>query len=387
VIDIAVIGGGPAGLLAAGRLARAGLDVSVLEEHAQIGVPTHCTGIVSMEMADLVKVPESLILGRPTIARLHGPGGARCEVPWSGPGREELLVIDRAEFDRMLAEQAMAAGAVVRTNSRVQDLAIDAGGCILDTTGAPVRARACVLACGVTYRFHRQLGLGLPGQVIHTAQLEVDAEPSDAVELHFGKAVAPEGFVWVVPIIRDGSHRLKIGVIARGHAAAYLGRFLARPDILTRLTEPPGLPITRLLPLRPTAVSYSHRVLAVGDAGGFTKPTTGGGIFYSLLTAALAADTLTEAAATNRFDGSFLARYERRWRRRLGRELSVGNRLRDILAKCSDVEIDTLIGALGASNVQTVIQRTAQFNWHRALILALVRQRGIASLLLRAVFR
>src|SRR5262249_13131600 len=137
----------------------------------------------------------------------------------------------------------------------------------------------------------------------------------------------------------------------------------------------------------PTPVSHADRVLAVGDAGGFTKPTTGGGIFYSVLTAALAADTLIEAAAADRFDSSFLDRYRQRWQQRLRRELRVGDQLRQLLVKCTDVEIDTLVRALGARDVQTVIQRTARFNWHRALILALVRQRGIASLLVRAVFR
>jgi flavin-dependent dehydrogenase len=38
----------------------------------------------------------------------------------------------------------------------------------------------------------------------------------------------------------------------------------------------------------------------IGDAGGFTKPTTGGGIFYSLLTASLATKTLVEAFAAGR---------------------------------------------------------------------------------------
>ena len=128
MIDVVVIGGGPSGLVAAARLARAGLDVTVLEEHREIGAPTHCTGIVSMEMAELVKVPDSIVLGRPTMARLHGPGGGRCEVRWSGPGREELLTIDRGAFDRMLAEQAVSAGAIVQTGSPVQELKVDAIG-------------------------------------------------------------------------------------------------------------------------------------------------------------------------------------------------------------------------------------------------------------------
>src|SRR5262249_3246887 len=137
-------------------------------------------------------------------------------------GREELLVIDRAAFDRMLAEQAVSAGAIVRTAAHAQDLAVDAAGVSVRVAGDEVRARACVLACGVSYRFHRQVGLGLPAQVIHTAQMEVAAQPSDVVELYFGCKVAPEGFVWVVPIVRDGTHRLRVGVICRGHAAGYL---------------------------------------------------------------------------------------------------------------------------------------------------------------------
>src|SRR5262249_57077853 len=126
-------------------------------------------------------------------------------------------------------------------------------------------------------------------------------------------------------------HRIKVGVITRGHAAAHQDRFLARSDIATRLTETPGRAITRLLPLSPTPVSHADRVLAVGDAGGFTQPTTGGGIFYSVLTAALAADTLVEAAAAERFDATFLAQYARRWQSRLRPELRVSNLLRRLL--------------------------------------------------------
>ena len=55
--DVIVVGAGPAGLCTALRAAEEGLDVLVLEEHTEVGVPTHCTGIVSGETDQLYKIP------------------------------------------------------------------------------------------------------------------------------------------------------------------------------------------------------------------------------------------------------------------------------------------------------------------------------------------
>lgn len=387
VFDSVIVGGGPAGLLAAARLAEAGLDVLVLEEHTRVGDPTHCTGIVSLEMADVAKVPGSIVLNRLTRAAMVAPGGARCRVTWDGVGQEQILVIDRGAFDQSLAEEALAAGARLRTNARVDALAVGSSSVQVRVGRETLSARACLLACGVSYRFQRQLGLGLPGRVIHTAQLEVDAAPSNTVELHFGRKIAPDGFLWTVPVVREGRPRLKIGVMANGDAETHLRRFVVRPAVRARLRGELGAPIRRLLPLRPIAKTYADRVLVVGDAGGFTKPTTGGGIFYSLLTAALAAETFIEGFGAGRLDEAFLERYERAWQARLGQELRVGDWFRELATTCTDAEIDTIIRALASDDVQGVIRRTARFNWHRDVILALVRQRGIASLLFRALFR
>jgi geranylgeranyl reductase family protein len=387
VIDVAVIGGGPAGLLAATHLADAGLDVVLFEEHPKVGEPVHCTGIVSLETADLAKVPDDLILGRLTWARLYGPRGAVAEHAWRADESERIFAIDRAGFDRGLAERAQAAGAILLTGARVHDVHVEHEAVTVQTRGDDLRARACVLACGVSYRFQRLLGLGLPGQAIHTAQIEVAALPGDTVELHFGREVARDGFAWSVPVLRDGQSRLKVGVMARGDAGARLAAFLARDDVRARLLEAPPPPVRRLLPLKPIARTYGDRLLVVGDAGGFTKPTTGGGIFYSLLTATLAAETLIEGFNAGRLDEAFLARYERRWQERLGQDLRVADWLRQVVTKCSDAEIDLLVRALGTEDVQALIRKTARFNWHRDLIVTLVRQPRIAGLLFRTLFR
>ena len=385
--DIVVVGGGPAGLLTARRCAEAGLDVLLLEEHAEIGEPTHCTGIISVETAALAKIPDEIILSRLRRARLVSPVGAVCEVGWAASGSEEILVVDRAHFDRGLADQARRAGAAIRTSARVHGVKLDPQGVTLSVGGQDVAARACVLACGVSYRLHRQLGFGLPGQVLHTAQVEVDAEPAETVELYFGRDVAPDGFLWAVPIRRGSRPGLKLGALARGDAGASLARFLEHPKIWSRLRSAPGRMIRRLLPLQPAPQTAADRVLLVGDAGGFTKPTTGGGIYYSLLTASLAADTLIEAFQADRLDAEFLGRYENRWGAELGSDLRVSTWLRQFLVRCSDGEIDGLVRALASDSVQAVICRTARFNRHRDLILALLREPGIAGLLLKSLFR
>lgn len=254
--------------------------------------------------------------------------------------------------------------------------------------GVSLSARACVLACGVGYRLQRQLGLGLPSLLLHSAQVEVDAHgTSPALELHVGRATAPDGFAWVVPVLRDGRPRLKVGTLARGDARGCLDRFLSRPGVAERIASGPGAPVRRLVPLGPAARTYGHRVLAVGDAAGLTKPTTGGGIFYGLLSGQLAAETLSEALRRDELGESSLRVYERRWQARLAPHLRASTFLRRLFIKFTDDEWGALLRALTASDVQDVIRRTARFNWHGDLIWAVLRQRGVKSILLHALFR
>jgi digeranylgeranylglycerophospholipid reductase len=384
VHDVVIVGAGPAGLFAALRLAGAGHDVLVLEEHAAVGAPTHCTGVVSSELQELYKIPEDLVLHRAASCMVVSPQGGLAA--FHSPG-EEIAVLDRAAFDRTLAAEAQQAGATILTDSRVEDIRIGRGVAEVSTSRRVHLARAVVLACGVAYRFHRSMDFGLPPTLLHTAQIELDAQPAEALEIHLGRQVAPEGFAWLVPIRREGRPRVKAGVLLRGDARTRLRAFLASPRVAPRLTETEGQPVLRLLPVAPPRRTYGARTLLIGDAAGLTKPITGGGIFYSLLSASLAAETLDEALAADDLGARRLSRYEARWRQRLGRELRTGGWFRHLLANFTDRELDAFVRAIASDDVRAVIDHTARFNWHRAVILALVRQSGIKSILLRSLFR
>ena len=383
--DAIVVGAGPAGLYTALRAAEGGLSVVVLEEHEELGVPTHCSGIVSGETNRLYKVPDDVVLSRPSACLVISPGGRVAEL--EDPG-EEIAVLDRAGFDRALAASVLEAGGVIRTGCRVDHISNGDRSVEVETNhGERLRARALVLACGVTYRFHPLLGSRLPSPILHTAQMELAASPADKLEVHVGRQVAPEGFAWLVPFRRDDAAYVKTGVLLRGDARSYLEKFLARPSIASRLQESPGEPIRRLMPVAPVTKSYADRIVAVGDAAGLTKPVSGGGIFYSLLSAQFAAETLIEALAADDLSAARLSHYEARWRGRLMPEIRTSRRFRDCLARLSDDEWDTLVTALASDDVQALIRRKAMFNWHGPLIRSMVKQPGIKSILLRSLFR
>ena len=178
----------------------------------------------------------------------------------------------------------------------------------------------------------------------------------------------------------------RIGLMASDGAARRFKEYTLRLAKRYGVATVRCRPRLKLLPLAPVKRTYADRVLAVGDAAGLAKPTTGGGIYYSLLSGRFAAETLTEALRQDRTDAAALRRYETLWQARLGPELRAGLAFRTLAARFDDRAIDALLELAAVDGIVPLLRRTANVNWHRATALALLKNAGFRRIVLSSLW-
>jgi geranylgeranyl reductase family protein len=383
--DVLVVGAGPAGSTTAERLATAGFDVAVLEEHAVIGEPVDCTGVVGAEAFEAFDLPQAIVVGSVDAITVHSPGG----IPIAYRGTDPLAyIVDRAELDRTLAMRAQDAGATFLLSTQAID--VSRGDEAIQVTcrchGDETRklsAKALILAGGPRFAFHERLGLGTSSVLWRSAHAELPGNSLPHAQVYLGRDVAPGAFGWAVPVERSGMPYVRIGVNSHNDAPRYLRKLCAErfPHLM------PGdgsLPYRSwVVPVLPPSRAYGDRVLAVGDAAGQVKPTSGGGIYYGMLGAREAAETVCEAFRSGRFTAQDLSAYEKRWRSRLGLDLKVGTLFRRLFSRMADRDIDDLFRTLHTDGLLARITEKVSFDWHRELITFLLKHPKLARIFMR----
>jgi flavin-dependent dehydrogenase len=115
-----------------------------------------------------------------------------------------------------------------------------------------------------------------------------------------------------------------------------------------------------------------ERILVIGDAAGQVKPTTGGGIYLGNLGAQIACDVLKEALDKDNLSENYLARYHKRWKAKMGREISFGRWIRWVYSKLSDQQIETLFNTFASGDMATALLNSPDFSfdWHSKLFLS-----------------
>ncbi len=348
--DLAIVGGGPAGCMAAALLAK-DHSVSVLEEHAVTGLPAQCTGLVSERVLRLAGTDcpvQNSIYG----ARLHFPGGGVLKI---GGKDRKAVVIDRAEFDQLLAAKAMDAGAEFHYSHRVIDSSVHEDGARIRTNGRKeeFQARLVVGADGPRSVIGQALGNNEPKEWLRGYQVDLDLPPSDPkfVDIYVGSERAPGFFAWALP----GDDFTRVGLCVpmdREPPSTYLRRLLRELKLEDEkvLRNHGGL-----IPMGGRPRSYGERTLLIGDAAGQVKPVSGGGLQPGLTSARCLETVARRALAEDRLDARSLSEYEKLWQRRLGRELRNGYRLRRIYTRVGDEEMDEVFQMVNKEDILEIL--------------------------------
>ncbi|HJK45721.1 MAG TPA: NAD(P)/FAD-dependent oxidoreductase, partial [Methanocorpusculum sp.] len=107
--DVIIAGAGPTGSAAARFCAKAGLSTLVLEDHAAIGYPVQCAGLISNSAFAECGVSDRSVLNTVRGARICGSAGHEL----SFTAKEtKAYVVDRGRLDHEMAVRAADAGAI-----------------------------------------------------------------------------------------------------------------------------------------------------------------------------------------------------------------------------------------------------------------------------------
>jgi geranylgeranyl reductase family protein len=367
--DVIVAGAGPAGSTAARECAQLGLSTLCLEEHGTIGYPVQCAGLLSIAAFIECRVPsERSVLNKVNGARVISGAGNELLVDAK---TTKALVVDRGTLDREMAEAAANAGAEFRLKTAVYDVRKNS----VFTRGVngheEIGFDILIAADGPRSTIARLLGLQRAKTYLAGIQADMPGVCDPRYVCIYPDA-SPEFFGWSIP---TGPGRIRVGMCGRSQVRERFTTFARKFG-----TDTTHL-VTGTLPLGVMKPTYKDRTLFVGDAAGFPKPTSGGGIYTGIRSARHAAAVAGSACEQGIYDDVVLAGYERRWREDFGRELEIGYHLFEMRQKMSVEDIDALIQALNTPPILHTIEEYGDMDRPGALIKKLLVNPSILRLL------
>ncbi len=373
--DVIVIGAGPAGSSFARVAAGGGLDVLVVDKRKEIGVPVRCgEGLGSLEILKRgFELPRACYSTEIEGAKVYAPNGK--SITWRGEDTAGW-VLERKVFDKWLCELAVEKGARVHTYTR-------AVGVLKDEKGRPKGVRLShggkepyeataplvVSAEGMESMIARELGF----KTVHSLYdvdtcYEYEMKPYDhenLIELYFGNEAAPRGYVWIFPkadrkanvgigiggLVENGA---KQGGVRGADPKPLLDAFIKRDrqlkDASTLLDFGGVISVGA-----PIGEFTRDGCMVIGTAAKQVDPIHGGGIGLAIDTGIMAAGTAIKAHGRKDYSKAVLMEYESAWRKEKGPALADRLKLRKILEKVSDDDLNHIFNVITKEDLQKVM--------------------------------
>ncbi len=326
--EVLVIGAGPGGGSAALHAARLGLDVILVEDHAEIGTPVHCGECLSsLAVENLgLEIPEEVVALECKGIRVIFPDGTARLLS------EEGYVLEKHLFERWLAEEAVSAGTKMRLSHKVEKMQREYNSenqftnWIIEGKGEefPISAKIVIDASGVSGVAAKLLQMDDGIEVIAGFQYEMEGIENDGyLDFYLWPDYSPHGYVWMIP---KDSGRANVGLVTteKKGAVKYLDSFIEDTYLKDmEKANPPWRqdgrkvrPFGGTIPISgPRNNTTADGLILVGDAAGFTSPLFEGGSHLAMKSGLFAAQVAGSALSDNDLSDAKLKRYEELWKK------------------------------------------------------------------------
>jgi len=364
--DVVVVGAGPIGGYLANKLANKKISVLILEEHAEIGRPFQCAGLVNPKAMESVKL-EDTVLTPIWGARIYSPEGTLVEI-----GQKEKIrtwSVCRKLFDEAVVNQAIKSGAKIWLSSKPTDMKItkEKVEMIINTPEGKKKITS-KLVCGADGAHswvRRTMRLGRPKETMIGMQIEVTGyEGTEGkLDMYTGSEISPGFFAWAIP----SGETTRIGVWSQ---TKYIGEKSCE-DLLNELMRngkwsyrfKDCKEVGRFVGSVPSGIlkkTTTSRVALFGDAAGICKPTTGGGIGPGFAHIDLILDDLSRIIKINKLGQKDLIVVEKK----LDRMRKSQNRARGLrdafLSQSSDDELEEIFKIWAKPEVISMINEVGE---------------------------
>ncbi|MCX8189842.1 MAG: NAD(P)/FAD-dependent oxidoreductase [Candidatus Diapherotrites archaeon] len=371
-----VAGAGPAGIMTASELSKNGWDVTLIEEHPNVGTPEHCAGLLSVTgLRELGINANNCTVNEINGAEIFSPSGHKILVEKDVP---VALVISRKEFDLMLLKDAIKNGVKVEFESKLIDVRKENIFIQKKNRGELRKAKVVVGADGVNSRTREIIGVKPDkSHYLNSYQIRANGSfESKKVKLYLG-SFAKGFFAWIIPennsIARIGI-ATSFGINPKEAFDEFKKKYLLDFEKIeeSSFKIPCGPPINEPI---------NNNILLVGDAAFHAKATTGGGIIMGLNAAKICA----RAIDSNFRNNTGLENYKFLLKP-ITKELILHWKMRSYLNKLSENTLDKLFIRAQKANLGEFLSEHGDMDWPSRFIpkmLSKPRFWGFLPMLLR----
>jgi digeranylgeranylglycerophospholipid reductase len=350
--DVAIIGAGPAGTMAAWTAAKQGAHTVLLERETSAGRKPCAEGVLSEALDDAQVTPEKEFAAHRITGAYLYPPDEKKRVRVGGDG----YILDKPAFLTSLAARAERAGAEIVYGSRVDRVYREDGSVVVEgsrnSQPFSLKAKVVVGCDGTGSILARQFFPRRNYSVIAAFQYDmVDCQLEDeaSLEIFIGHKKAPAGYLWIFP---KGKGTANVGIGLKGSGAkSLLDKFIQEhPRVFAsaKIERSQAAPV----PVGGEVENYvMDNMMLCGDAAGQVIPLTGAGIHTSVVAGKIAGEVAGKASMDGDVGSERLSAYKEKFDAIWGGKISNSLRALESFERFSDDELNIITDFLDGQDL------------------------------------